>query len=145
MSPAFQDGAYLPRECTCDGEGISPPLSWIDVPEGTESLALMIDDPDAPAGTFVHWLVWNVPPGTTEIEQGKRPAGAVEGTTSAGKPGYFPPAPPSGTHRYQFKLYALDTVLNLPHTAGEEEFKEALQGNVIAEAQLTGLYQRLKQ
>lgn len=139
-SPAFENGKDIPSEYTADGENISPPLEWSDVPEGTESLTLIMEDPDAPSGEWIHWLVWNIPPAVMRIEAGKTPAGAEEGHTSFEEIGYGGPHPPSGTHRYRFKLYALNTVLNLPESAHKEELERAILDHIIAHAELTGLY-----
>jgi Raf kinase inhibitor-like YbhB/YbcL family protein len=141
-STAFSHGGSIPSQYTCDGEDVSLPLRFVDVPTGAVSLALIVDDPDAPVGTWVHWLLWNIDPKTVEIPEGTIPAGAVEGTTSFGSGGYGGPCPPSGTHRYFFKLSAVNTRLNLPAGAGVRELQEALAGHVLAEAQLMGLYSR---
>lgn len=141
-SPAFTQNGRIPLLCTCDGEDRSPPLRVADVPGGAKSLVLIHDDPDAPAGTWVHWLLWNVDPRTKEIPAGSVPKGAVEGTTSFRRTGYGGPCPPSGTHRYFFKLYALDTVLDLPSSADKKKLEAAMEGHIIAQAELIGLYSR---
>ena len=112
-SPAFISYNHIPSRYTCDGEDFSPPLVIEDIPEKTRSLALIADDPDAPNGTWVHWLAWNMDPRLSGIPENSVPNGTVEGITSFGKPGWGGPCPPSGVHRYFFKLYALDTELNL--------------------------------
>jgi len=140
-SSAFDQGAMIPSRYTCDGADVSPPLTISDVPEGTVSLALVMDDPDAPGGTFDHWLVWNIPAGTTRIPEGAEPEG-VQGRTGFGRLGYGGPCPPSGTHRYRFKLYALDRTLDLPEGSGKSALESAMEGHVLAEALLEGRYSR---
>ncbi len=140
-SPAFNEGKKIPPSYTCDGDDKSPELVISDIPESAKSLALIMDDPDAPAGTWVHWVVWNMDPGTTRIAEGEEPEG-VEGTSSFGRRGYGGPCPPGGTHRYYFKLYALDTMLDLAEGASKEQLEAAMQGHVIAQAQLMGTYSR---
>jgi len=140
-SPAFEDGGEIPSLFTCDGSDISPPLQIGDVPKGTASLALVMDDPDAPGGTFDHWVVWNIPAQTAEIAGGTEPQG-VQGRTDFGKMGYGGPCPPSGTHRYMFRLYALDTVLDLAGGSRKHEVEAAMQGHILAEARLEGKYRR---
>ncbi len=139
-SPAFAENGKIPKSCTCDGENASPPLTVADVPEGTRSLALIADDPDAPAGTWVHWVVWNIDAGTRQIKAGALPAGAVQGVNSFGKSGYGGPCPPSGSHRYFFKLYALDAVLNLDLRATKADLEKGMKGHVVAEARTVGKY-----
>ena len=139
-SPAFAENSKIPKSYTCDGENASPPLTVADVPEGTKSLALIADDPDAPAGTWVHWVVWNIDAGTRQIKAGALPAGAVQGVNSFGKSGYGGPCPPSGSHRYFFKLYALDTVLNLDPRATKADLEKGMKGHVVAEARTVGKY-----
>ena len=140
-SSAFENGENMPAEFTCDGEGISPPLAISEVPENTKSLVLISDDPDAPAGMWVHWVVFNIPPDTKEILQGTEPQG-VQGVTDFGRTGYGSPCPPSGTHRYFFKLYALDTELGLTEGSGKGEVVQAMEGHILAQAELIGEYQR---
>lgn len=142
-SPAFTHNSDIPALYTCDGADRSPPLQISSVPSGAKSLVLIHDDPDAPMGTWVHWLLWNIDPKTEEIPEDSVPPGAVEGTTSWGKTGYGGPCPPSGTHRYFFKLYALDTLLALPPNAGKEKLEAAMQGHILAQGELVGLYGRL--
>lgn len=142
-SPAFGENESLPSKFTCDGESINPPLGIIGVPEKTRSLALIIDDPDAQmAGGFVHWVVFNINPGTKEIKENSVPENAIEGTTSAGQPGFVGPCPPSGTHHYQFKAYALDTTLGLDFSAKREDVEKAMEGHILDQAVLVGLYKR---
>lgn len=140
-SSAFENEGNIPAEFTCDGEGISPPLTIGEVPENTKSLALISDDPDAPAGMWVHWVVFNIPPDTKEIPLGTEPQG-VQGNTDFGRAGYGVPCPPSGTHRYFFKLYALDTELGLTEGSGKGEVEQAMEGHIIEKAELIGKYQR---
>lgn len=141
-SSAFEQNKNLPDKYTCDGQGINPPLEISGVPAGAKSLALIVEDPDAVRGTFIHWLVWNIDPKTASITVGSIPTGAIQGTTSAGKTGYVAPCPPSGTHRYIFKLYALDTMLDLTPNAGRDNLDQAMQGHTLDYAELIGLYQR---
>ncbi len=141
-SPAFENNQAIPAKYTCDGENVSPPLGISGVPAGAESLVLIADDPDAPRGTWVHWLLWNIDSSTSEIAEGSVPPGAVEGATSFGKPGWGGPCPPSGTHRYFFKLYALDKKLEFPASADKAQLEQALEGHILERAELVGLYQR---
>lgn len=140
-SPAFQNNAAIPSEYTCDGPNLSPPLVVSDVPSDAESLALVMDDPDAPAGTWDHWVVFNITPSTKEIPKGTEPKGTA-GKNSWGRTGYGGPCPPSGTHRYFFKLYALDTTLNLPESLTKKDLEKAMQGHIIEQVQLMGTYKR---
>lgn len=141
-SPAFGHNQSIPATYTCDGDNLSPPLIISNVPEAAESLALIVDDPDAPGGTWVHWTVWNIDPKTTSIPASSVLSSAVEGITSFGKTGYGGPCPPSGTHRYFFKLYALDTMLRLDETAAVQELEKAMKGNILDSAELVGLYEK---
>jgi Raf kinase inhibitor-like YbhB/YbcL family protein len=141
-SPSFAQNGAIPAAHTCDGGDISPPLAISGVPEGAASLALIVDDPDAPIGTWTHWTVWNIPADSASIAEGSVPRGAVEGTTSFGKTGYGGPCPPSGTHRYFFKLYALDAALSLPPSADAAALEAAMEGHVIDKAGLVGTYAR---
>lgn len=141
-SPAFAQNATIPVEFTCDGKNVLPPLAFTGVPETAKTLAVVIDDPDAPFGTWTHWLAWNIPAAQTEINATKLPAGTVEGATSFGKPGYGGPCPPAGTHRYFFKLYALDAALDLTPTADVKAFESAIEGRVLDKAGLIGRYGR---
>ena len=141
-SPAFTDGQPIPAKFTADGANLSPALVIANPPPGTACYALIVDDPDAPMGTWVHWVAWNIPSGTTAIPEGRLPAGSVEGRNSWGRTGYGGPSPPSGTHRYHFKLYALDRTLELPRTADKAALIDAMEGRVLARAQLTGTYRR---
>ncbi len=127
---------------SCDGEGINPPLEIDNVPEDTESLVLIMDDPDVPGGgVFDHWVVFNIPPDTKNIEEGEEPRGAL-GKNSAGKLGYFPACPPDKEHRYVFKLYALNTSLELEAGSTKEEVETAIKGSIIEDVELLGRYDR---
>lgn len=141
-SSAFQNNTFIPSKYTCDGNDINPPLVIENVPAGARSLALIVDDPDAPMGTWVHWLVWNIAPGTAGIKENDVPKGASLGLNDFRKQPYGGPCPPSGTHRYFFKLYALDAVLNLPPGAKKTEIEKAMKGHIISQSQLIGLYKR---
>ena len=141
LSTAFENNAQIPSKYTCDAENVSPPLEISDVPEGVVSLALLVDDPDAPVGDWVHWIIWNIPPTTTEIAENTAPQG-VEGTTDFDKTGWGGPCPPSGTHHYHFKLYALDQDLDLPTTAKKADLLKAIEGHILDQTELVGLYQR---
>lgn len=136
-SPAFEPGGLIPATYTCDGEGINPPLRFTGIPEGTRSLVLIVDDPDAPGGTYDHWLVWDIPP-AAEIPAGRRPG--ISGNNSDGKTGYHPPCPPEGEHRYFFYAYALDAELHLHPGAGRSELEGAIQGHILGNAELMGRY-----
>jgi Raf kinase inhibitor-like YbhB/YbcL family protein len=138
-SPAFHAGGRIPARYTCDGRDISPPLRWLHAPQRTRSLALRLDDPDAPGGTFTHWTAWNL--GGTRVGVGAKLRD--QGSNSFGRVGYSGPCPPSGqTHRYVFKLYALDTRLRLRRGATAAQFAAALRGHLVASARLVGLYGR---
>jgi len=141
-SSAFRGGGPIPVLFTCDGANVSPRLTWSAPPKGTRSFALLVDDPDAPRGTFTHWVAWGISPNVRGLGQGKAPSG--EGLNDAGRVGYLGPCPPSGDgpHRYRFRLHALDTVLKLPRGAPKQAFKAALRGHVLAAAQLVGTYER---
>ncbi|MCD6500585.1 YbhB/YbcL family Raf kinase inhibitor-like protein [bacterium] len=141
-SSAFKENQSIPEKYTCDGENVNPLLKISEVPEAAKSLVLIVDDPDAPMGTWVHWTVWNVSSKTTEIPENSVPEGAIEGMTDFGKPGYGGPCPPSGTHRYFFKLYALDTTLGLSSSAKKVDLEKAMEGHILDKAELIGLYSR---
>jgi len=140
-SPAFEHNQGIPSEYTCDGSDTSPELNIENVPENTKSLVLINDDPDAPVGTWDHWIVFNIPPTTTQIEKGQEPSG-IGGKNSWGKTGYGGPCPPSGTHRYFFKLYALDTELDLQEGAAKKGIESAMEGHIIEKTELIGTYKR---
>ena len=141
-SSVFKDNQVIPPKFTCDGDNISPPLTIADVPEQAESLVIIADDPDAPGGDFSHWLVWNIDPKLTEIAEGREPAGSVEGTTDFSRTGYGGPCPPAGTHRYFFKIFALDNTLNLPATTQKQDLLKAMSGHILGQGELIGLYSR---
>lgn len=148
-SPAFQHNQPMPAKYTCDGKNVNPPLTFSEIPQEAKSLVLIVDDPDAPMGTWVHWTVWNINPEITGIEENSIPTGAVEGITSFGKPGYGGPCPPasqrgepSGTHRYFLKLYAVDTNLQLDPKTTKDELEKSIEGHILVRAELVGLYHR---
>jgi Raf kinase inhibitor-like YbhB/YbcL family protein len=140
-SPAFADGHSIPAKYTCDGSDTIPPLAFATVPPAAKSLALVVDDPDAPGGTFDHWIVWNIPPSTSIVAEGQSPQG-MTGRNGFGKGGYGGPCPPRGEHRYFFKLYALDGTMNLTTSSGKADLEKAMKGHVIAQAQMMGRYKR---
>ncbi len=145
-SPAFKDGEAIPRQYTCDGVNISPSLEWTTTP-GAKTLAIVCDDPDAPAGTWTHWLVYNLPGTTMGLidnmpAQEKVGGGGMQGTNDFGKIGYGGPCPPKGTHRYFFKVYALDSELPLKPAATKDQLMKVMEGHVLAQGQLAGLYSR---
>ena len=142
-SSAFQEGGNIPSKFTCDGSDTSPPLQITGVPSEAKSLVLIADDPDAPSGLFTHWLVWNIPPQTNSIAEGSAPKG-VQGTNDFGKSGYKGPCPPPGTHRYSFKIFALDRELDLRAGAKRSQVDAAMKGHVIAQGELVGRYARKK-
>ena len=142
-SSAFHEGANLPSKFTCDGSDTSPPLQIAGVPSGAKSLVLIVDDPDAPSGLFTHWLVWNIPPQTGSIAEGSAPQG-VQGANDFGKSGYRGPCPPPGTHRYSFKIFALDRELELRSGAKRSQVDAAMKGHVIAQGELVGRYAKRK-
>jgi Raf kinase inhibitor-like YbhB/YbcL family protein len=146
-SSAFAEGGLIPAKYTCDGQDISPPLQWEGVPEGTKSIALISDDPDAPRGMWVHWVLFNLPADNTGIEENippekTLPNGAIQGITDFGRVGYGGPCPPSGTHRYFFKVYALDTKLDLAAGANKSQLLKAMEGHILGQGQLIGKYKR---
>ncbi|HSB12113.1 MAG TPA: YbhB/YbcL family Raf kinase inhibitor-like protein [Blastocatellia bacterium] len=146
-SSAFKDAEAIPTRYTCDGENTSPALNWSGMPDGTKSLALICDDPDAPAGTWVHWVLYGLPPTVAGLPEGmpatQNTQGALQGTNDFGSIGYGGPCPPSGKpHRYFFKLYALDAQLNLKPGARKGDLVKAMQGHILAEGQLVGTYRR---
>lgn len=147
-SKAFQPGMAIPQQYTADGADQSPPLHWSEPPSGTKSIALICDDPDAPRGTWVHWVLFNLPPQTRDLEEGVPTTatldnGAKQGKNDFGKIGYGGPAPPKGqTHRYFFKVYALSASLDLTPGATKAELEDAMRGHILAEGQLMGRYKR---
>lgn len=143
-SPAFNNNGMIPKKYTCDGEDVNPPLDFHDVPENAKSLALIVDDPDAPMGTWVHWLVFNIPPNCKKINENSVPEGAKEGINDFRKYGYSGPCPPYGTHRYFFKLYALDCELKLTGSISKKDLEKAMEGHILAKTEIIGLYIRNK-
>jgi Raf kinase inhibitor-like YbhB/YbcL family protein len=143
-SAAFQENGNIPAKFTCDGADVNPALHVEATPVGAKSLVLIVDDPDAPSGLFTHWIVWNIDPKTTEIGESATLQGGVQGTNDFGKSGYGGPCPPSGTHRYYFKIFALDRMLDLKPTAKRAELDAAMRGHVIAQGELMGRYSRKK-
>jgi Raf kinase inhibitor-like YbhB/YbcL family protein len=146
-SQAFAEGGMIPRKYTCDGDDVSPPLAWAGVPNGAKTIALISDDPDCPTGTWVHWVLFNLTANTKELAEGIPPdkelsGGAKQGKNDFRRIGYGGPCPPGGTHRYYFKLYALDTELNVAAGATKADLLKAMQGHVLAEGQLMGRYKR---
>ena len=143
ISSAFQQGGNIPSKFSCDGANTSPPLQISDVPPEAKSLVLIVDDPDAPSGLFTHWAVWNISPQSSTIPEGSTPKG-VQGTNDFGKSGYGGPCPPSGAHRYYFKIFALDRELDLPSGAKRSQLDAAMKGHVVAQGELMGRYARKK-
>lgn len=141
-SPAFKHNEMIPAKFTCDGADVNPTLVIEGVPAEAKSLALIMDDPDAPRGTWVHWVVWNVNPKTREIKENTVPDGGKQGMNDFRKHDYGGPCPPSGTHRYFFKLYALDAALDLGPNATKAQLEAAMKGHIIVQAELIGRYAR---
>ena len=147
-STAFQAGGTIPQRFTCDGDNISPQLSWDGVPPGTRSLALIMHDPDAPRpGGYTHWVIYNIAPSATHLEEGiskheKLPGVGIQGLNDSGRLGYTGPCPPSGTHRYYFRLYALDREIDLKSGAGKSDLESAMKDHVLGQAELMGKYRR---
>jgi Raf kinase inhibitor-like YbhB/YbcL family protein len=146
-SPAYKNNQSLPARFACGSEGVSPPLTLSNLPQNTKTLAFILEDPDAPKGTFTHWLLWNWPSAKTDIPdalpaQAKLENGAIQGTGSSHKIGYTPPCPPSGTHRYYLKAYALDTTLNIPSSSDKQALLAAMQGHVVGQGMLMGTYHK---
>lgn len=142
-STAFSEGEKIPARYTCDGEGTNPDLELLEVPVQAESLVLVVDDPDAPMGNFNHWVVWNIPPDTLRIDERILPVGSMAGINDNEVSGWAPPCPPGGTHRYYFKIYALDFLLNLPATSRKADVEKAMVGHILGEAELMGKYSRI--
>ena len=146
-SSAFEENGMIPVQYTCDGKDLSPPLAWDNIPDGTKSIALICDDPDAPMGTWVHWVLFNLPADTRELIENipsdeNLKNGARHGKNDFRNFGYGGPCPPSGTHRYYFKVYALDTVIGLSAGATKRQLLGAMEGHILAEGQLMGRYKR---
>jgi len=146
-SSAFDEGGMIPSKYTCDGADVSPPLKWGSLPDGTKSLALICDDPDAPMGTWVHWVYYDIPAETIDLPEhispDEHPApGGVQGINDFRRIGYGGPCPPGGIHRYYFKLYALDTLLNLSPGVTKKQVLKAMENHIIGHVQLMGKYRR---
>jgi Raf kinase inhibitor-like YbhB/YbcL family protein len=141
-SPAFQNNGTIPGQYTCDGKDINPPLVMENIPQGTKSVAVICDDPDALGGGWVHWVIWNIDPSVKTIKENTVPTGAVEGMNDFKKHQYGGPCPPSGTHRYFFKVYALDTILGISPNSQKADLEKAMQGHILAKGELIGLYKR---
>ncbi len=147
QSPAFENGKNIPPEYTCDGADRSPELRWGDPPAGTETFVLICDDPDAPGGTFDHWVLYDIPSEARKIPAGvgpdeQPPVGGFHGVNSFGHRGYGGPCPPSGAHRYNFRLYALDTKLSLPPSETKKTVESAMKSHILDQGELTGIYRR---
>jgi Raf kinase inhibitor-like YbhB/YbcL family protein len=147
VSPSIKSGEMIPSVHTCDGEDTSPALQWSDPPAGTKSFALISDDPDAPGGNWVHWVIWNIPAAARALpenlpKKGALPDGTRQGTNDFGRIGYGGPCPPSGTHRYYFHLYALDAAVEVPEASGKAQLERAIKPHILSEAELMAKYQR---
>jgi Raf kinase inhibitor-like YbhB/YbcL family protein len=145
-SPAFVNGGAIPSRYSCDADGKSPPLEWSTLPSGTRSVAVVVEDPDAPRGTFVHWVLFDLPAGTTKLTEDAAsgpPAGAAQGKNGKGKTGWTAPCPPSGVHHYHFKVYALNQVIMLADPS-EGDLVRAMTDHVLAQGETVGTYQRAK-
>lgn len=141
-SPTFANNKIIPTKYTCQGDNMSPPLAFSDVPKNTKSLVLIVDDPDVSVGDWVHWLVWNIDPTIEGIEESEPPGDALYGKNDFGDNAYGGPCPPQGTHRYQFKLYALNTLLDLPEGSRKGDLEKAMEGHILDQAILIGLYKK---
>lgn len=141
-SSAFQEGGAIPEKFSKNGQNVSPELRIEGLPADAKTLAVIVDDPDAPVGLFTHWLVWNIDPKTTHITEGNAPSGAIQGKNDFGETGYGGPQPPSGTHRYFFKVFALNGTLDLKPGAKRKDVDAAMKGHVIAQGQLMGKYSK---
>jgi len=144
-SPAFKNGEAIPSDFSCDGRDVSPALAWTEAPAGTQSFAIIMDDPDAPVGIWVHWVIFNIPASTRDLKEGtptdpQLSDGSIQGQASSGSSGYHGPCPPSGTHRYFFKLYALDSMLSLTASADKKDLLAAMEGHILASAELMGTF-----
>jgi Raf kinase inhibitor-like YbhB/YbcL family protein len=140
-SPAFQNGDELPQKYTCDANEVNPELDIAGLPSGTESLALILEDPDAPDGTYTHWIVFNIDPATTNIAENSVPEGAFEGSSSDQRATYMPPCPPEGSHKYIFKLFALDTMIEGNHELNGEALYSAMEGHILEQTELMTTYE----
>ena len=141
-SSAFENGGKIPKEYTCDGKNINPPLKIENAPSSAKSFALVFDDIDAPRGTYVHWIFWNMDPGLKEIRENSVPEGVVQGMNDFKKRNYGGPCPPGRAHKYIFRIYALDTLLNLNPNGSKEDLEKAMEGHILSRGQLMGLYKR---
>ncbi len=141
-SPVFDDNGQIPIRYGCGGENVNPLLEIENVPSNARALALIFDDRDAPKGSYVHWILWNISPGTREIKENSVPEGAVQGSNDFKKNKYRGPCPPKRPHRYVFRLYALDVRLQLPPKSTKAQLEKAMKGHIVAQAQLTGVYKR---
>jgi hypothetical protein len=139
-SPDFADNGAMPLKFTRDGENLRPTIRLSDVPPGAKSLVVIMDDPDAPMGTFLHWTAWNIPPDTSEIPGDSLPDGSVEGPNGRAEIGYTGPCPPAGTHRYIFHLFALDKALDLAPDTSRDDLEIKMAGRILSKSELTGLY-----
>lgn len=142
LKTVFSNNEYIPSKYTCDGEDAAPELTIEEVPEGTQTLVLIVDDPDAPLGTWVHWVLFNIPPSTQKIDYYNLPEGSKMGMNDFGKVGWGGPCPPSGVHRYFFKLYAVDKTIDLLPGAKKSQVEKEIKDHVIEKAELIGLYKR---
>jgi Raf kinase inhibitor-like YbhB/YbcL family protein len=139
-SPAFEENQMIPAIYTCDSDNVNPPLIISEIPEGAQSLAIIMDDPDAPGGTFTHWLMWNIPPQTKMIEENDWPQGAEQGINDGRDLGYMGPCPPVGVHHYHFRIYALKKRLDLKGEIKRKELEREIENNLIEKAELVGIY-----
>jgi Raf kinase inhibitor-like YbhB/YbcL family protein len=142
-SSAFENSGEIPRKYTCDGENVNPPLQFENAPVKAKSLALVFDDIDAPRGSYVHWILWNIAPNIKEVKEKSIPEGAVQGTNGFKKQNYGGPCPPKRAHKYVFKIYALDIFLNLDPRSTKTDLEKAIEGHVIGQAQWMGVYKRV--
>lgn len=143
-STAFKHNKMIPKEYTCEGEGLNPPLTISEPPpEGTKSLALIVHDHDGPEGDFVHWVVWNIDPKIKEMKEGLMPVDAQEGKNDAGESGWVPPCPPSGRHRYEFSLYALNAIIDLPTSSDKHDLRKEMIGRILEETSIVGFYEKM--
>lgn len=141
-SPSFGEGMEIPQKFTCQGEGINPELKFSEIPESAKSLALIMDDPDARIGNFTHWVVFNIPPETTGIEENSTLEGVVEGRNSTGEIGYVPCCPTIGSHHYTYKLYALNNILSLSANVSRQDLEKEINAHLIEKAELMGMYEK---
>lgn len=142
LTSVFEHNTKIPSKYTCDGDDLAPELTISEVPVGAKELVLIVDDPDAPMGTWVHWVLYNIPVSTTKIDNNNLPKDVKQGMTDFGRIGWGGPCPPSGEHRYFFKLYAIDKALDMPQGALKAQVEQAIKGHIVEETQLIGLYKR---